>query len=59
MEPKPRPRARSDDFTSYGAVASSRQDEILKGLLNAGAFGEPDAATIQRVVDHLQRKSQL
>jgi hypothetical protein len=46
-------------FTSYGAVASSRQDEILKELRNGGSAGEPDAATVQRVIDHLQRKSRL
>ena len=46
-------------FTSYGAVASSRQDEILKELRNERSSGEPDAATVQRVIDHLQRKSRL
>ena len=45
-------------FTSYGAVASSRQDEILKELGNGSGSvgGEPDAATVQRVIDHLQQK---
>jgi integrase len=46
-------------FTSYGAVASSRQDEILKELRNGSSAGEPDPATVQRVIDHLQRKSRL
>lgn len=48
-------------FTSYGAVASSRQDEILKELCNESGSvgGEPDAATVQRVIDHLQQKSRL
>jgi integrase len=46
-------------FTSYGAVASSRQDEILRELRDTGPAGEPDAATIHRVIDHLQRKSRL
>jgi hypothetical protein len=46
-------------FTSYGAVASSRQDEILKELRNGSSAGEPDAATVQWVIDHLQRKSRL
>jgi integrase/recombinase XerC len=47
-------------FTSYGTVASSRQDEILKELFNTGpVVGEPDAVTIRRVIDHLQRRSRL
>jgi hypothetical protein len=48
-------------FTSYGTVASSRQDEILKELRNGSGSvcGEPDAATVQRVIDHLQQKSRL
>ncbi|MGY3694727.1 integrase [Bradyrhizobium sp. USDA 3240] len=46
-------------FTSYGAVAPSRQVEILKGLRNrsGSAGGEPDAETVQRVVEHLQRRA--
>jgi integrase len=48
-------------FTSYGSVAISRQDEILKTLRNTlgAAIGEPDAATIRRVIDHLQEKSRI
>jgi integrase len=48
-------------FTSYGTVASSRQDEILKDLRNTcgAVVGEPDAATIRRVIDHLQQRSRL
>jgi integrase/recombinase XerC len=48
-------------FTSYGAVAFSRQAEILSNLQNvaAPADAEPDAATIHRVIAHLQNKSRL
>ena len=48
-------------FTSYGAVSSHRQGEILESLRYAVqdggtlAEGTPDAATIQRVLDHLKR----
>jgi hypothetical protein len=40
-------------FTSYGAVASSRQAEILEGLRSkTGALGsEPDQETVQQVVN--------
>jgi integrase len=46
-------------FMSYGAVASSRQAEILKNLRSGSGSvgGEPDPATVQRVIDHLQQTS--
>ena len=45
-------------FTSYGTVASSRQAEILEALRTSTdtVGGEPDQATIERVVDHLVKK---
>jgi integrase len=48
-------------FTSYGAVASSRQAEIMTSLVSksASADGEPDATMIHRVIAHLQQKSRL
>lgn len=51
----------STTLTSYGAVASHRQTEIIAGLRDrisaASPEGEPDAETIRRVVDHLSRKA--
>lgn len=48
-------------FTSYGAVASHRQAEILDRLRApqvAGTAGdEPDAATIDRVLSHLRKSA--
>ena len=43
------------------SIESSRQDEILKELRNTSGpvTGEPDAATIRRVIYHLQQKSRL
>jgi integrase len=45
-------------FTSYGAVSSHRQGEILERLRHAssghgGRPGAPDAETIRRVLEHL------
>lgn len=46
-------------FTSYGAVANHRQAEIFRGFRVAGAEstreGEPDAATVLKVFEHLRR----
>ena len=50
-------------FTSYGAVASGRQAEIIDKLRQASepgsgpAAGDPDAVTIARVFDYLQRRA--
>lgn len=51
-------------FTSYGEVSSHRQAEIL-GALNhprdgsaASGQGEPDEATIQRVLEHFRKISE-
>ncbi len=50
-------------FTSYGAVSSHRQAEILgnlgsKDLGLPGSGGAPDARTIQRVLKHLAKNAE-
>jgi integrase len=47
-------------FTSYGAVASNRQADILTELSKSGAGareGDPDERTIQQVVAYLHKKA--
>jgi integrase len=47
-------------FTSYGAVTSDRQAEILAELNKSGVGareGDPDERTIQQVVAYLQKKA--
>ncbi|WP_299475774.1 tyrosine-type recombinase/integrase [uncultured Roseibium sp.] len=49
-------------FTSYGAVSSHRQAEILENLGSkdlglSGSGGAPDARTIQRVLKHLAKNA--
>ena len=48
-------------FTSYGTVAPSRQAEILEALRTSTdtVGGEPDQATVQKVVSHLLKASKL
>jgi integrase len=47
-------------FTSYGAVTSNRQADILTELSKSGigaSEGDPDERTIQQVVAYLQKKA--
>lgn len=49
-------------FTSYGQVSTPRQGQIIAGLRvaegSSPASAKPDAATIQRVLDHLLSAAQ-
>jgi integrase len=46
-------------LTSYGAVSSARQSEILSSMRGneAGTSAEPDPETVRRVVTHLLKKA--